>query len=366
MRASSLRPAGLAVGRPCSALVAAYLVLLVLFLLGVGLFPVAGRAPFAGLSVTLPDTVSQPYLQGEDDSLRLLHDTLGNLQLQAERTIIAQDTTASEVVSDTLSGTKWTRFCDSLATGWVGLSAVLLPGTGQVINRDYWKIPAFYAAIGGFTTGAVLFGRHYEQLIDAPLPLTQEDQLLRSDRIFSTRLVRNTMIAAAIISYGLSVGDAVICHNKTRQSPAAAAFCSALLPGLGQIYNRSYWKVPIVYGGLSILAYYWAWNNLQFHRADRALVAMLDDDPNTIDEFGGKRPKEELQYYSDDYRRSRDLCLFGLIGVYLLNIVDAYVDAHLFYWNVNNDILLSATPTFTFSPLGPSVPIAGLGMNLFF
>lgn len=366
MRASSLPQQGPTACRTYGIPIAAPVVLGCLFLLATTCLPVARCATVGWGENHAPDTLALGQPARAYDSLHQAPLAGEKLQLEADHTIIARDTTTAPQSPDSLSGTRWSRFCDSLATGWVGLSAVLLPGSGQVVNRDYWKIPIFYAAIGGFTAGAVIFGQRYQDLLHAPLPASYHDQLAHNDRIFSARLARNAMIAAAIVSYGLSVGDAVICHNKARQSPAAAAFCSALLPGLGQVYNRSYWKVPIIYGGLSILAYYWAWNNLQFQRADRALVALLDDDPTTIDEFAGKRSKEELQYFSDDYRRSRDLCLFGFIGVYILNIIDAYVDAHLFYWNVNNDISLSAAPSFTIPPLAPQTPIPGLAMNLFF
>lgn len=239
---------------------------------------------------------------------------------------------------------RWRLFCDSLQQGWVALAAMLLPGSGQVINRDYWKIPIFYGGIAGFSYGAYYFDTELKAIERIELPADPLEALRHEDRRLKTQMARNAMIAGASITYAVSVADALICHSPDYQSPTAAMLSSALLPGLGQIYNRSFWKLPLIYGGLGYLISTALFNHQQFMRYERAYVAIADEDPSTIDEFNGKIPLQTLEYGSNFYRRYRDLSIIGIVLVYALNVIDAYVDAHLFYWNVDDDIEVRTEP----------------------
>jgi hypothetical protein len=121
-------------------------------------------------------------------------------------------------------------------------------------------------------------------------------------------------------------------------APAKAAFYSAVLPGLGQAYNKKYWKIPIVYIGLGIGIYSYTWNQGKYHNYrdeyKRRLAGTAD--PNHAI-YGGK---------SDDWvirgqkfhQRNRDLSALITAGIYILNIVDANVDAHLMQFNVNDNL----------------------------
>ncbi len=121
-------------------------------------------------------------------------------------------------------------------------------------------------------------------------------------------------------------------------APAKAAFYSAVLPGLGQIYNRQYWKIPIVYGAIGAGIYFYTVNNNEYNRFR---TAYFDRQNGLPDEF---------PVYSDDvlieaqkyYRRQRDTALMLSILAYVLNIVDANVSAHLKQWNVSDDLSLKA------------------------
>lgn len=240
---------------------------------------------------------------------------------------------------------RWRYFCDSLPQGWTALAAMLLPGSGQVINRDYWKIPIFYGGIAGFAYGAYRFDQKLRALQRMEVPLSAPlEGLQQQDRCLKVQRARNLMIAGACITYVASVADALISHSPSRQSPVAAMVSSALLPGLGQLYNRSFWKLPIIYGSLGYLISAVVSNHAQYIRYERAYVALADDDPSTVDEFNGKIPLRTLEYGANFYRRYRDLSIIGVVVVYALNIIDAYVDAHLFYWNVDDDVEVRATP----------------------
>ena len=121
-------------------------------------------------------------------------------------------------------------------------------------------------------------------------------------------------------------------------APAKAAFYSAVLPGLGQAYNKKYWKIPIVYIGLGIGIYSYTWNQGKYHNYRdeyKRRLAGTADPNHTI--YGGK---------SDDWvirgqkfhQRNRDLSALITAGIYILNIVDANVDAHLMQFNVNDNL----------------------------
>lgn len=128
-----------------------------------------------------------------------------------------------------------------------------------------------------------------------------------------------------------------------------------VLPGAGQIYNRKYWKLPIVYGGFVGCAYALNWNNKMYKDYSQAYLDIMDDDPNTksYEDFlpmnasiagQEERFKEIFRKRKDMYRRQRDLSIFCFIGVYVLSIIDAYVDAELSDFDITEDIALRVEP----------------------
>lgn len=121
-------------------------------------------------------------------------------------------------------------------------------------------------------------------------------------------------------------------------APAKAAFYSAIVPGLGQVYNKKYWKVPIVYGGMGLSLYYYSWNNTEYHRYRDAYKDQLAGRPVTgeLSELDGERLRRGQRFH----QRNRDLSMLITVGIYLLNIVDANVDAHLQQFNVNENLSL--------------------------
>lgn len=128
-------------------------------------------------------------------------------------------------------------------------------------------------------------------------------------------------------------------------SPKKATVLSAILPGLGQAYNKKYWKIPIVYAGLAATTYFIHINNQEYHRYKTAYLYRIDGDPNTVDEFVNIYNDEaQLRSLTDFYRRNRDLMIIGTAGVYLLNIIDAAVDAHFYDFDVSDDLSLRIQP----------------------
>lgn len=119
-------------------------------------------------------------------------------------------------------------------------------------------------------------------------------------------------------------------------APAKAAFYSAVIPGLGQVYNGSYWKVPIVYGAIGTSAYFYIHNDKEYNRyrdAYKRRLAGFEDD-----EFNGLLTKQNLIDAQKQFRKNREYSLLFMIGFYVLNIVDANVDAHLNQFNITRDL----------------------------
>ncbi len=136
-----------------------------------------------------------------------------------------------------------------------------------------------------------------------------------------------------------------------------AMWMALVLPGAGQIYNRKYWKLPIIYGGFVGCAYAITWNNQMYHDYSQAYLDIMDDDPNTqsynqflhlgatIDESNIDRYKEIFRKRKDKFRRWRDMGVFVMIGVYAFSVIDAYVDASLSEFDISDDLTLRVEPT---------------------
>lgn len=138
--------------------------------------------------------------------------------------------------------------------------------------------------------------------------------------------------------------------------PVRAVWLSALFPGLGQIYNRKYWKLPILVAGYMALGYGTSWNNGMLRDYTRAYSDLMDNDTATRSymDFFPPTTKEEnlnktwltatMKNRKDFYRRNRDLCIIGMVGVYLVAMVDAYVDASLAHFDITPDLSLDWAP----------------------
>ena len=156
-----------------------------------------------------------------------------------------------------------------------------------------------------------------------------------------------------------------------RPDPTRAVWLSALCPGLGQIYNRRYWKLPIVVGGFLGLTYATTWNNSMLNDYTKAYGDAMDSDPNTKSymDFYPPTTREEdinmdwlkrvLKSKKDFYRRNRDLCIISMVGLYLLCMVDAYVDASLANFDITPDLSMKVKPAVIEPQLG-KLPAVGL------
>jgi hypothetical protein len=143
-------------------------------------------------------------------------------------------------------------------------------------------------------------------------------------------------------------------------APSKAAFYSAVLPGLGQIYNKRYWKVPIVYAVIGTGVYAYTYNDDLYDRFRTAFkrrqAGFTDDEFYDIngDNAQGAPPDldtADLERQQENYQRDRDLALVITIAMYALNIIDANVDAHLRQFNVDEDLSMDIKPYLDLNPI---------------
>ena len=160
-------------------------------------------------------------------------------------------------------------------------------------------------------------------------------------------MIHRSIIIILILFFSTQI---IYCQNnknddeKKTLGPAKAAFYSAVLPGLGQVYNKKYWKVPIVYGALAGGVYYFNKNNDLYHKYrdayKRRLAGFTDDEfygngtVPAISNDGVIRAQKSL-------KRNKELSILVTIGIYALNIIDANVDAHLLQYNLDENLTLS-------------------------
>lgn len=136
-----------------------------------------------------------------------------------------------------------------------------------------------------------------------------------------------------------------ISMEAPEHSPTKATLLSAAIPGLGQAYNKKYWKIPLVWLGLGTFGYFIIWNNDQYQYYRRNLIYEIEQDPDYPNETNLN--EATLKSARDQYRRNRDqLALYGIL-FYLVQIVDAHVDAHLIEFDVNQDLSVRFEPSYS-------------------
>ncbi len=251
------------------------------------------------------------------------------------------DTTArySPIFRDTLP---ISRMC------WI---STVVPGFGQLHNKQYWKIPIAYATLAGTIWGFTdqnkpykQYKKEYDYMINhGETDRTKIDPVQTKMIDYNTR--RQLFMFGIYASWVYFVCDGAVNYPGALTSVKKATTLSTILPGAGQIYNKSYWKVPFVMGGFATMAYVIDWNNRGYKRFGTAYDLVIDGDDTTTDEFDGRYSAEFLRNLRDSYRRNRDLCIILTAGLYLLNIIDAHVDSQLKDYDISDDLSMELQPS---------------------
>lgn len=177
-------------------------------------------------------------------------------------------------------------------------------------------------------------------------------------KLLGTRLFLILFLATGFSAYSQNsaVDSTKVDKPEAVHSPRKATIYSAVFPGMGQIYNRKYWKVPLVYGGFATLGYFINFNNEQYTLYKQAYSDIIDTDPYTNSHLDLKVPEnllrperisnfiEALRREKDNWRRNRDLVVIGTVVFYAVNIIDASVDAHFFNFDISDDLTINWVP----------------------
>lgn len=157
--------------------------------------------------------------------------------------------------------------------------------------------------------------------------------------------------------------DSIIAKPTERHSPKKAALMSGLLPGLGQAYNKKYWKIPIIYGGFAGLGYATGINAKRYRTyRDAYSIVVNSDSISYYNVSGNDYTESQLNDLKNYYKRNRDLSIIFTGVLYFLNVIDAVVDAHLFEFDISDDLSLRIEPAMNLNLSGTG--FAGIRLNL--
>ena len=310
------------------------------------------------------DSLANNALTRELDSLLTLDFTADSLAVTALRTddIRATDSLMQlrlagiKTEPDSMRHKKGWLMSDSMSLSKVCWISTVLPGYGQIYNKQYWKLPILYGTVGA---GLALYinenrtykplKREYDAYTDKNLTRTPELDALQAKMIRSNTR-RQVYLGLTVASYIYFIGDAAVNYSTNDVSNVKKATTLAcIFPGAGQIYNKSYWKIPLVYGGMGTSLYFYIDNQRAYTRARDEYKLRLRGIDRTDNPKVGSYTEDQLVTVQRNAQRNRDLSLFITIGLYILNIVDANVDAHLQQFNVDED--LSFKPVLEYNPV---------------
>ncbi len=210
------------------------------------------------------------------------------------------------------------------------------------------------------TTGTAL-----SSLDDSVSGSVNDSVSIVSESVTSVVESMDTALIESLVRESLAVGDSMVARYTVAEElntkdrwlpdPKKAMWLAIAIPGGGQIYNRKYWKLPIFYGGFLGCFYALSWNNTMYRDYSQAYIDIMDSDDNTKSymnfipptynvEANMTRLQDLFKRKKNFYRRYRDMSLFCMIGVYLLSIIDAYVDAEMSSFDISRDLSIKVSP----------------------
>ncbi len=152
--------------------------------------------------------------------------------------------------------------------------------------------------------------------------------------------------------------------NVKKHSPLTAGLASAILPGAGQFYNRKYWKIPVLYAGAALDIYFIVTNLKNYNEFRQAYLANINGDSSTTNPYAFVYSASDLLSIQGYYQKYYDLSIIIGAAIYALNILDAVVDAHLFYYDISTKLSMTVTPTVNPLHLGSLAGGGGTGLAI--
>lgn len=216
-------------------------------------------------------------------------------------------------------------------------AATIFIGGQQIYEKKYWKLPIIYGGLG--TT--IGLGFHYKNTGKTDL----------STLMFA---------GAGLIYWGTLMDGAASFNKGVYPQPGKATIYSILCPGLGQIYNKEYWKVPIYWGCLLGAGHFWDFNSTNYNRFRRMYIEANDPEKKDLVPIDA----ETAKYYRDIYRRYRDYSILAFAAFYLLQVIDANVFSYMQDFEVTDDISMNISPTVLTTDNQFAMQPAGIGLSL--
>jgi hypothetical protein len=241
---------------------------------------------------------------------------------------------------------------NTIKIGHMFAGSMVLPGTAQIYNKQYWKLPIVYTGIGAFAGTGGYYLHQYSKTKKA-LENWEIDKKDFEDTYGGTYSVpmpeldlraKKTgtwlMVGAGLVYWGSLMDGVVNYQADEHPHPGRATLYSLLLPGLGQIYNGELYKVPIYWGGLLVSVHCLTTNHTNYIR-----FKTIHNEATTSDSYSGPISGETAKWYRDVYRRYRDYSIVATALVYFLQVIDANVFAYMHDFEVTDDISMNIEPT---------------------
>lgn len=299
------------------------------------------------------DTLNQPSLKPLKEEVALTDEQADSSKVKNRREEDTSSVRYSSIFRDTIPLSRMTAI------------SLVAPGFSQLYNKQAWKIPILYGVTGGLAVLGFNQSNKYKAAKNEYNTLvnqqaTQEELDPAQCKMIHYNTTRTVFFVGAIASYLYFLGDGVLNYNGPENSVKKATTLAMICPGAGQLYNKSYWKVPIVVGAFATMGYVIDWNARGYKRYRTAYNQVVNGQP---DEFEGRYSADYLKNMKDNFRRNRDLCIILTGALYLLNVVDAHVDAHLKDYDISDDLSVRLEPT-VFQNYASRNGYYGVGMSL--
>lgn len=214
---------------------------------------------------------------------------------------------------------------NDLKIGTMFAGSVIFPGTAQIYNKQYWKLPIVYGGLGALAGTGGYYLHQYKKSGHTDLNAKNTGTWL--------------MVGAGLVYWGTLMDGVASYKSDKEPNPGRATLYSALFPGLGQIYNGEYFKVPIYWGCLMGATHFLVNNNTNYKRFKR-----IHNEATTDPNYTGSISGETAKWYRDEYRRYRDYSIVATALFYLLQVVDANVFAYMHDFEITDDISMNLEP----------------------
>ena len=234
------------------------------------------------------------------------------------------------------------RHKNELRIGTMTGGSALFIGGSQIYNRQYWKLPIVYGTIGG-SLGAGIY----------------------LNSIGNKDAAKYCFIGAGVAYWATLLDGVINFRPNDYPHPGTATLFSLLVPGLGQIYNKEYWKLPVYLGAIAFAVHYYSLNQTNYLRF-RDIYRQASDKKSGYD---GPFSADQALYYRNAYRRVRDYAVLGIAVLYLLQVIDANVFSYMHNFEVDDDIALKVAPAvilpeYQLASLSPTSQQTAFGLRL--